>query len=250
MPEETEDSESTEGFSVHERRVPLALGQRDTRAGETILGETLIARPRAQGPERKARDARGRGPSGTEREALSVSEPGRPLSRGRCARAAEPCCEREPGLQPVPPEPRASGLGWVGAQRLTHCVCGHTLLSSQTLFPRRGRGVLRAASSRGRGWGEVTHLEVSPPRCLPAPRRGTLPAPCPPSPPASRTARAPAFASVLPLLAHVCPPMPIFLLGFWCFRINFRSLCMLRKLSLCRDLCYEQVLFPVRSFLV
>lgn len=255
MPEETEDSESTEGFSVHERRVPLALGQRDTRAGETILGETLTARPRAQGPERKARDARGRGPSGTEREALSVSEPGRPLGRGRCARAAEPCCKREPGLQPVPPEPRASGLGWVGAQRLTHCVRGHRRCS------QGGGGDVgccgRAASSRGRGWGEVTHLEVSPPslrdspRCLPAPRRGTLPAPCPPSPPASRTARAPAFASVLPLLAHVCPPpMPIFLLGFWCVRINFRSLCMLRKLSLCRGLCYEQVLFPVRSFLV
>lgn len=182
MPEETVDSESTEGFSVHERRVPLALGQRDTRAGETILGETLTARPRAQGPERKARDARGRGqcgtvrgPSGTEREALSVSEPGRPLGRGRCARAAEPCCKREPGLQPVPPEPRASGLGWVGAQRLTHCVRGHTSLSSQTLFPRRGRGrgVLRAGGvfqGEGMGGGHA-------PRGLPSPSAGLAPLP-------------------------------------------------------------------------
>lgn len=182
MPEETEDSESTEGFSVHERRVPLALGQRDTRAGETILGETLTARPRAQGPERKARDARGRGPSGTEREALSVSEPGRPLGRGRCARAAEPCCKREPGLQPVPPEPRASGLGWVGTQRLTHCVRGHRRCS------QGGDGDVGCCGRRLPGGGDGGRSRTS---RSPLPVCGTRPAaprlrggePCPPPAP-------------------------------------------------------------------
>lgn len=173
MPEETEDSESTEGFSVHERRVPLALGQRDTRAGETILGETLTARPRAQGPERKARDARGReqcgtvrGPSGTEREALSVSEPGRPLGRGRCARAAEPCCEREPGLQPVPP--RASGVGTgVGRRAEAHplCLWSHVAIVTDAV-PKAGAGTWGAAGSvfqgEGMGGGHA-------PRGLPSP---------------------------------------------------------------------------------
>lgn len=61
---------------------------------------------------------------------------------------------------------------------------------------------------------------------------------------AAHTGRSPWFRFVS-LLVRVCPsPMPIFLLGFWHFLINFRSLCILRKLSLCCDLCSKWIFFP------
>lgn len=245
----------------------MALGQRDTRAGETILAQVK----RFSGRRSLPGHAR-RGQSGRPETRGGGDRPGRSEKRCRClsqvARSAEAgvrvllnrVANESRGSSRCPPS--LGRRDWGGsARRGSPIVSVVTRRYRHRRCSQGGGGDVgccgRAASSRGRGWGEVTHLEVSPPRLRdsprypPAPWRGTLPAPCPPSPPASRTARAPAFASVLPLLAHVCPPpMPIFLLGFWCFRINFRSLCMLRKLSLCRGLCYEQVLFPVRSFLV